>query len=77
MKDKFDIDFDVRVVDRSIRDSKITRKEYDEKLEVLEDLSELAEPLVIEDDTEQEQDENEDTNETAEQQLEENVEEQE
>lgn len=77
MKDKFDIDFDVRVVDRSIRDSKITRKEYDEKLEALEDLSELAEPLVIEDDTEQEQDEDTETSEDTELQLEENVEEQE
>lgn len=77
MKDKFDIDFDVRVVDRNIRDSKITRKEYDEKLEVLEDLSELAEPLVIEDDTEQEQDEDTETSEDTELQLEENVEEQE
>ncbi len=77
MKDKFDIDFDVRVVDRNIRDSKITRKEYDEKLEALEDISELAEPLVIEDDTEQEQDEDTETTQDAELQLEENIEEQE
>ena len=58
MKDKFDIDFDVRVVDRNIRDNKITRKDYEKQLEALEDISELAEPLVIEDDKEEGPDEN-------------------
>ncbi|NIP38325.1 MAG: hypothetical protein GWO07_05450 [Candidatus Dadabacteria bacterium] len=57
MKDKFDIDFDVRVVDRNIRDNKITRKDYEKQLDALDDISELAEPLIIEDDTEQVQDE--------------------
>ena len=53
MKDKFDIDFDVRVVDRNIRDSKITSKDYQKKLDNLEDLTDLAEPLVIEDDSDE------------------------
>lgn len=54
MKDKFDIDFDVRVVDRNIIDSKITGKDYQQHLEALQDVSENAEPLVIEEETEEE-----------------------
>lgn len=55
MKDKFDIDFDVRVVERNIRDSKISSKDYKKHLENLDDLTNDAEPLVIEDDSDEEQ----------------------
>lgn len=55
MKDKFDIDFDVRVVERNIRDSKISSKDYKKHLENLDDLTDEAEPLVIEDDSDEEQ----------------------
>lgn len=55
MKDKFDIDFDVRVVERNIRDNKITGKDYKKYLDNLDDLTDEAEPLVIEDDTDEEQ----------------------
>ncbi len=55
MKDKFDIDFDVRVVERNIRDSKISSKDYKKHLENLDDLTDDAEPLVIEDDSDEEQ----------------------
>ncbi len=55
MKDKFDIDFDVRVVERNIRDSKISSKDYKKHLQNLDDLTDDAEPLVIEDDSDEEQ----------------------
>ncbi len=55
MKDKFDIDFDVRVVERNIRDSKISSKDYKKHLENLDDLTDEAEPLVIEDGSDEEQ----------------------
>jgi len=55
MKDKFDIDFDVRVVERNIRDSKISSKDYKKHLENLDDLTDEAEPLVIEDDSDEQQ----------------------
>jgi hypothetical protein len=55
MKDKFDIDFDVRVVERNIRDSKISSKDYKKHLENLNDLTDEAEPLVIEDDSDEQQ----------------------
>ena len=55
MKDKFDIDFDVRVVERNIRDSKISSKDYKKHLENLDDLTDDAEPLVTEDDSDEEQ----------------------
>jgi hypothetical protein len=57
MKQKFDIDFDVRVVERNIRDSKITSKDYQKHLENLDDLTDDAEPLVIEDDSDEQQSE--------------------
>lgn len=57
MKDKFDIDFDVRVVERNIRDSKISSKDYKKHLENLDDLTDEAEPLVIEDDSDEQQSE--------------------
>ena len=57
MKDKFDIDFDVRVVDRNIQDSKITSKDYQKHLEKLDDLTDEAEPLVIEDDSDEQESE--------------------
>lgn len=55
MKDKFDIDYDVRVVERNIRDNKIKGKDYQNFLDNLQDLTDEAEPLVIEDEAEQEQ----------------------
>ncbi len=55
MKDKFDINFDVRVVERNIRDSKISSKDYKKHLENLDDLTDEAEPLVIEDDSDEQQ----------------------
>lgn len=55
MKDKFDIDFDVRVVERNIRDSKISSKDYKKHLDNLDDLTDEAEPLVIEDDSDEQQ----------------------
>lgn len=55
MKDKFDIDFDVRVVERNIRNSKISSKDYKKHLENLDDLTDEAEPLVIEDDSDEQQ----------------------
>ena len=55
MKDKFNIDFDVRVVERNIRNSKISSKDYKKHLENLDDLTDEAEPLVIEDDSDEQQ----------------------
>jgi len=54
MKQKFDIKFDVRVIDRNIRDGVINENDYNTHLKELEDVSENAEAIVIDDADEEE-----------------------
>ena len=54
MKQKFDIKFDVRVIDRNIRDGVINENDYNTHLKELEDVSENAEAIVIDDSDEEE-----------------------
>lgn len=50
MKQKYEIDYDVRVVERSLRDKVITKDEHDRRLESLPDVSGEGRPMVIDDD---------------------------
>jgi hypothetical protein len=54
MKEKFDIKFDIRVIDRNIRDGVINENDYNTHLKELEDVSENAEAIVIDDSDEEE-----------------------
>ncbi|GIW47717.1 MAG: hypothetical protein KatS3mg078_1594 [Deltaproteobacteria bacterium] len=49
MKEKADLLFDVRVVERNIQEGIITREEYEEYLRKLPDVSDKGCPLIIED----------------------------
>lgn len=51
-KKKEELDYDVRIVDRSIRAGLISKKEYDKYLQRLPDVEEKGEPLVFEDEIE-------------------------
>ena len=45
MPQKFDISYDVRVVERNLKEGVITEKEYKEFLNSLEDITENAAPI--------------------------------
>jgi hypothetical protein len=47
MKRKYEIDYDVRVIERNVRDKVITKEEYDKYLDGLPDVSDEGCPLVI------------------------------
>lgn len=49
MKEKADLLFDVRIVERNIQEGIITREEYEEYLRKLPDVSDKGCPLIIED----------------------------
>ncbi len=51
-KKKEELDYDVRIVDRSIREGLVSKKEYDKYLQRLPDVEEKGEPLVFEDEIE-------------------------
>ena len=47
MKRKYDIDYDVRIIERNVRDKAIPKEEYDKYLDSLPDVSDEGCPLVI------------------------------
>lgn len=47
MKRKYEIDYDVRVIERNLRDKAITKEEYNKYLDGLPDVSDEGCPLVI------------------------------
>ena len=49
---KDELDYDVRIVDRSIREGLVSKKEYDKYIQRLPDVEEKGEPLVFEDEIE-------------------------
>lgn len=46
---KFDVVYDVRVVEKNVREGYLSKKDYEKLLKSLEDVEEKGEPLVIED----------------------------
>lgn len=53
MKHRYEISYDVRVIERDIREGTITKKDYEEHLKELADISEKGCPLVIDEETNQ------------------------
>ena len=53
MKHRYEISYDVRVIERDIREGTITKKDYEEHLKKLADISEKGCPLVIDEETNQ------------------------
>lgn len=54
-KNKEELEYDVRIVDRNIRDGVVAKKDYDKYIKDLPDVEEKGEPLVFEDELEEEQ----------------------
>ena len=52
MKSKEDFLYDVRVVNRHIKEGIVTKKDYDKHLRGLPDVEDKSEPLIIEDEEE-------------------------
>lgn len=52
MKNKEDFLYDVRIVNRNIRDGAVSRKDYDKHIESLPDMEYNSEPLIIDDEPE-------------------------
>jgi|GEM_PF-676540 len=48
-KNKEELDYDVRIVDRNIREGAVSKKDYDKYIKGLPDVEEKGEPLVFED----------------------------
>ena len=79
-KNKEDLDYDVRIVDRNIREGTVSKKDYDKYIKGLPDVEEKGEPLVFEDEIAEEQAELDQESEAAQEeaaQVEEEQEEQE
>ncbi|MCH8028349.1 MAG: hypothetical protein IH874_00235 [Candidatus Dadabacteria bacterium] len=53
---KFDLVYDVRVLEKCVREGVISKKDYGKFLKSLEDVEDKGEPLVLEDETEGEED---------------------
>lgn len=62
MPQKFDISFDVRVIDRNLREGVITEKEYKEFVNKLDDTAENAAPVETTLISEDEQEDSEEIN---------------
>lgn len=52
MKNKEDFLYDVRIVNRNIRDGAVSKKDYDKYIESLPDMEGNSEPLIIDDEPE-------------------------
>lgn len=52
MKNREDFLYDVRIINRNIRDGVVSKKDYDKYLDGLPDVEANSEPLIIEDETE-------------------------
>lgn len=55
MKQRYDLTYDVRVVERNLREGAIVKKDYEEYLKKLPDASDKGCPLVIDGETEENQ----------------------
>ena len=51
-KKKEEIDYDVRIVERNIREGAVSKKDYDKFIKSLPDVEEKGEPLVFDDEIE-------------------------
>ena len=65
-KNKEELDYDVRIVDRNIREGVVSKKEYDKYVKGLPDVEEKGEPLIFEDEIEEEEAELDQESETSE-----------
>ncbi|HEX3034248.1 MAG TPA: hypothetical protein VHT73_03820 [Thermodesulfobacteriota bacterium] len=54
MKRKYEIDYDVRIIERNLRDKVIMKEEYDKYLDNLPDVSDEGCPLVIDEELREE-----------------------
>ncbi len=55
MNRRYDLTYDVRVVERNIREGAIAKKDYEEYLKKLPDISDKGCPLIIEGEQEENQ----------------------
>ncbi|MER3445558.1 MAG: hypothetical protein C4291_01390 [Candidatus Dadabacteria bacterium] len=55
MNRRFDITYDVRVVERNIREGAIVKKDYEEYLKKLPDISDKGCPLIVDGEPEENQ----------------------
>lgn len=53
MKQRFDFTYDVRVIERSFHEGGITKRDYEEYLKKLPDVSDKCCPLVIDEEPEE------------------------
>jgi len=51
-KKKEEIDYDIRIVERNIREGAVSKKDYDKFIKSLPDVEEKGEPLVFDDEIE-------------------------
>lgn len=63
-KHKFDITYDVRVIDRNLRENLLSRKDYEKHLKSLDDMTDEAVAVVIEGEEDTDTQESEETEET-------------
>jgi hypothetical protein len=54
MRRKYEIDYDVRVIERNVRDKAISKEEYDKYLDSLPDVSDEGCPLIIDEELREE-----------------------
>ncbi len=54
-KNKEELDYDVRIVDRNIREGAVSKKDYDKYVKGLPDVEDKGEPLVFEDEIAEEE----------------------
>ena len=54
-KSKEELDYDVRIIDRNIREGAVSKKDYDKYIKSLPDVEEKGEPLVFEDEIAEEE----------------------
>jgi hypothetical protein len=55
MKQRYEITYDVRVLERNLREGVITKRDYEEYLKKLPDISDKGCPLVIDEEPEENQ----------------------
>jgi hypothetical protein len=55
MKHRYDLTYDVRVIERSLQEGAIAKKDYEEYLKKLSDVSDKGCPLVIDEEPEENQ----------------------
>lgn len=76
-KNKEELDYDVRIVDRNIREGAVSKKDHDKYIKGLPDVEEKGEPLIFEDEIAEEEAELDQESETSEEEQPDAVEEEE